>query len=138
MSIARICKHINCPRYRLPGSDFCDKHQDDQAELDRKREEKKQNYFNNRPRTECEFYRTSRWKNERKTFLEQNPYCCQCGNIATEIHHNCETSDYLTDKDLFFDKEYWVPLCHTCHTNISNRKAIRRPTSLNYSGDIGR
>ena len=135
MSIQRICKHQGCPRFRIEGSDFCDRHQADQEALDRRREERKLNFFRNLPKPDSEFYRTSRYRTERRQFLNNHPNCEICGDRATELHHNWETKDYLDNEEMFFDQSHWTALCHNCHTNISNRKAIRRSTSLNvYTG----
>lgn len=131
MGIQRICKHQGCVRFRLEGSDFCSKHQADQEELDRRREERKMEFYKNLPRTTSEFYHTSMWRQERKKFLEEHPYCESCGEKSTEIHHDWPDKTYLTDEYMFYDKSHWVPLCHDCHTKISNRRANRRSTSLN-------
>lgn len=137
MPLHRLCKHTNCPRFRLEGSDFCSVHQADQIEKDKRMEERKLNFFRNLPRSNSEFYGTSRYRKERKLFLDQHPYCIRCGATATELHHDWNTKDYLHNEDMFFDQSHWIPLCHDCHTFISNRKANKNSSSLNiYTGII--
>lgn len=124
--IRRLCCAPSCSRYRLDGSDFCERHQNLQQERDKRREEHTRKFFENRPRTTSKFYHSSRWNKERQNFLRENPYCQICGARTTEIHHDWTTKDYLDDEEMFFDTEHWVPLCHSCHTRISNQKANRR------------
>ena len=122
MSIRRLCCHIGCTRFRLEGSDFCERHQADQVERDRRRQEHSWKFFENRQRVDCDFYNTSRWRTERKRFLTIHQYCQMCGDEATEIHHDYQNKDYLTDEEMFFNEDRWIPLCHRCHTRISNSK----------------
>ena len=131
MGIKRLCLATGCCRYRLDNSLYCEKHQYLQEERDKKAEERKMNFYRNLPRSNSEFYGTSRYKKERKLFLDQHPYCIRCGATATELHHDWNTKDYLHNEDMFFDQSHWIPLCHDCHTLVSNRKAMNKSTSLN-------
>ena len=140
MSIARLCKHPNCPRFRLDGSDFCSVHQADQVELDRKMEERKRKYYETRKRVDTTFYNTTRWKQLRAKIISAHPYCSICGSKDNlQCHHTYSPEvPYLQSEQLFFNEDAIQVICRSCHTRISNRKAYYRPTSLNYSGDTGR
>lgn len=124
--IKRLCCAPGCSHFRLEGSDFCGKHSYLQEERDRRREEHSRQFFRSRQRIDGSLYNTSRWRTERRRFLTLHQYCQNCGDEATEIHHDYQTKDYLTDEELFFNEDRWIPLCHRCHTKISNQKANRR------------
>jgi predicted nucleic-acid-binding Zn-ribbon protein len=48
---------------------------------------------------------------EKEAFLEKYP-CIRCGSKdKIHIHHLL----YTGEKEDFFDKRFWVPLCERCH-----------------------
>lgn len=133
--IKRLCKATGCVRYRLDGSDYCDKHQSLQIEKDRRTQERLKEWYSRFPRMENTLHNTARWRKESKLFLQENPYCQICGAPSTEVHHNYNTKDYYYNEDLFFNKNSWIPLCHHCHSKLTNNKTYVKPTSLNvYTG----
>lgn len=127
MSIRRLCCFPGCPYERLPGKSFCEHHKAEQDKLDAKIQKRKEEYFNNRPKVECEFYQTQRWKKLRAEILESHPYCSICGGTdKLQVHHTWDTKEYLQNADMFFDADHLQVVCHECHYQISNNKALRR------------
>ena len=59
----------------------------------------------------------SRWAKARRLFLESNPLCVECarsGKVerATVVDH---IAPHKGDRDLFWDRGNWQPLCKRCH-----------------------
>jgi len=59
----------------------------------------------------------SKWRNARLRFLRENPLCVQCrkrGKLvpATVVDHKIP---HRGDRQLFWDKNNWQPLCKSCH-----------------------
>ncbi|MCP3927266.1 MAG: HNH endonuclease [Desulfobacterales bacterium] len=57
---------------------------------------------------------SARYKNERKQFLIENPYCCSegCTKLSNILDHRIP---HKGDYDLFWDKSNWDPKCKSCH-----------------------
>lgn len=60
---------------------------------------------------------TSKWRKTSKGFLARHPLCAQCesdGRIEA-----AQVTDHIRphrgDKDLFWDRSNWQPLCKKCH-----------------------
>ena len=136
MPVKRLCCCPGCPAERLPNSNYCERHQSYEEERREKIKKHLEEWHKKFERIDGSFFNTTRWRKERKRFLELNPYC-SCGELATEIHHDWATKDYLQNEDMFFDQSHWVSMCHSCHAKLSNRRASDRgrdhinPTSLN-------
>lgn len=54
----------------------------------------------------------SKWDVERRTFLQANPLCERCSAQATVVDH---IEPHRGDKQLFWSRSNWQPLCRTCH-----------------------
>ena len=117
MSIKKICSHPGCTRYAEDGSRFCERHHPEPKPFTGG------SWLSDYRKV---FYQSSRWKKERKEFLESNPHCEICGSKATDIHHQWpDNYDYWNSED-FFDRSHWVGLCSSCHDRISRQAMARR------------
>ena len=124
MSIQRLCKHYGCVRYRLPNSSFCEKHQADQAELDRKMEERKQKYFESFSQSRySDLFRTKRWRDLRAEHLRLHPVCESCGSSENlQVHHNFPRGFDYSSEELFFNPDVLETLCTSCHAKETVRR----------------
>lgn len=62
-------------------------------------------------------YTTSRWRRERRSFLNDYPFCAEhlkrgLKVIAVIVDHKVP---HRGDEKLFWDKTNWQPLCKRCH-----------------------
>ena len=129
MSVKKLCAKAGCPNFRVEGSSYCEKHDYIRVQYEEKRAE----YFANKPRDWSKYQRTgnynsSRWKKESKEFLKTHPYCEMCGDYATVVDH---IIPHRGDEELFWNKENWQPLCKSCHnkktaTEIKERKNLKK------------
>lgn len=60
----------------------------------------------------------NKWEVARSHYLQHNPLCEDCLKYgrytqATDVHHTLKAKDNPT---LFYDDQYWMPLCHSCHS----------------------
>ena len=58
------------------------------------------------------------WRRVSKAYLADHPWCVECRRrgrraLATEVDH---ITPHKGDPGLFWDKENWQPLCHSCHS----------------------
>jgi len=60
-------------------------------------------------------YNTKRWQMLRKKVLFEQPLC-ECGNIATDVHHIVDISKGGNP----WAKPNLKGLCHRCHSKITN------------------
>ena len=72
---------------------------------------------------------TSRYRRERRRFLDANPLCAGCAKLgftaaATELDH---IVPYHKRPDLFWDTDNWQGLCADCHQKKSDaeRRKLR-------------
>jgi 5-methylcytosine-specific restriction enzyme A len=96
----RPCKHPGCPL--LTHNRFCEFH----VKL----------HVDDRPNASRRGY-DSQWRKASKKFLKSNPLCKYCdkkGMVtpATVVDH---IIPHRGDKNLFWDKSNWQPLCKSCH-----------------------
>lgn len=101
----RPCKAPMCSQFSEVGSQYCSKHK---LLVNQERPNSYQRGYN------------SRWRKERKLFIERNPMCKICledGRVtmATVVDH---IKPHKGDQRLFWDQNNWQALCETCH----NRK----------------
>ena len=129
--IKRLCLAPNCPCTRLPNSGYCEKHQYLQKQLDERLEKKKQDYFNNRPKSKySELYNTNQWRLLRAQHLKNHPVCECCGTTENlQVHHDYPKNVDYSDPELFFNPNHLVTMCVSCHARETQRNI--QPTSVN-------
>lgn len=69
------------------------------------------------------------WRKERKSFLERNPLCVECGRLANVVDHRIP---HKGDESLFYNQSNWQPMCTSCH----NRKT-RLEDMGGWTGKLG-
>ena len=82
--------------------------------------ERKARFDKNRPNSSQRGY-TSAWEKARAAFLARHPYC-RCGALATVVDH---IKPHRGDRELFWDKSNWQPLCTPCHSGAKQREERR-------------
>ena len=100
----RPCSYQACSGYAT-NQGYCDKHQGKIKQRDRDRGTAHQRGYD------------ARWEKERTVFLESNPLCVDHKKrgyieVATVVDH---IVPHKGDKQLFWDKLNWQPLCKPCH-----------------------
>ena len=79
------------------------------------------------------YYELKEWKEQRKEFLGINTTWEICGAKATEIHHDFDYNYYYWNDIDFFNKNYWIPICKSCHSRITmDNKRLRKQDGLDY------
>jgi 5-methylcytosine-specific restriction protein A len=68
-------------------------------------------------------YNSARWHKERAEWLERNPECVVCGEVAIIVDHIIA---HRGDVDLFWDKDNWQSLCKRCHSRKTLYEERRR------------
>lgn len=109
----RPCLSSGCKDF-ASNKGYCDKHQSRVKQRDRDRGTAHQRGYD------------AEWKKHRDQFLLENPLCVDCrkkGYVmpATVVDH---IVPHKGDKDLFWDKTNWQPLCET-HHNIKTASEDR-------------
>lgn len=66
----------------------------------------------------------ARWERARAVFLRAHPLCRLCEQVgrttvATVVDH---IIPHRGDRDLFWDRKNWAPLCATCHNSAKQRQ----------------
>lgn len=123
MPIKKLCSHPSCLRIRLEGSLYCEKHQQDQIELNRK----KQEYLNRRRESQSnpdhvKYWQTSKWKQLSSRLLREHPYCeiCRRTDLRLNVHHNYPKHyNYFNDED-FYDESHLMVVCVKCHERLTH------------------
>lgn len=82
--------------------------------------ERKARFDKNRPNSSQRGY-TSAWEKARAAFLARHSYC-RCGALATVVDH---IKPHRGDRELFWDKSNWQPLCTPCHSGAKQREERR-------------
>ena len=108
-----VCRHPGCSRLTAAACGFCSDHE---SIVDNSQ---------NPPRQQSALWRGNsasrgydrRWRKARLVFLKANPLCAECRrqgrlNPATVVDH---IIPHRGDKELFWNKKNWQPLCVTCH-----------------------
>lgn len=118
----RLCLHAGCPRFRLEGHRYCEKHLSDETkDEERKRQwlEKKYQHREMDPK-KAKYYNSTKWKSFRARLLNERPICEMCGmDFSTEVHHIGR--DYWNDND-FYDESMVRCLCKKCHSKITSQR----------------
>ena len=108
------CMHPGCPELVEPGTKYCEKHKKlHPAEPLRERGANERGYG-------------YAWQKARKAFLAAHPLCEECKKHglyvkATDIDH---IKAHRGDKKLFWDKNNWGALCHSCHSKKTAREDL--------------
>lgn len=71
---------------------------------------KKIHHFSAKKLEELKVYRKLR-----DNYLNANPRCERCGELATDLHHKRSRQYYLTDVSIF------CSLCRSCHTWVHDK-----------------
>ncbi|WP_286929224.1 HNH endonuclease [Pseudomonas sp. UBA7721] len=61
-----------------------------------------------------------KWQKARERYLEENPLCAYCAKTgrttaASVVDH---VVPHRGDRDLFWNRDNWQPLCKTCHDTV--------------------
>ncbi len=100
------CNHPGCGKLIPPNDSHCDKHK----QLVSKQREQ--------PRESAHKRGYSRqWRKARLGFLAKHPLClyCQQDNLVEEATVVDHITPHRGDKDLFWTRTNWQPLCKRCH-----------------------
>jgi len=65
----------------------------------------------------------------RDVYLEENPACCSCGSIASEVHHICRGANRGRS---LLNTDTWLGLCGDCHRQM-DKLAIAAQVRLKES-----
>jgi 5-methylcytosine-specific restriction enzyme A len=66
---------------------------------------------------------TSEWERERAAWLEEHPWCAECGAPATEVHHSLP---HRGNPAIFWNRSKWVSLCRAHHSAATMREVNQR------------
>ena len=118
----KLCAAPGCEEVAAPGKARCPDHQDDQ---DRRRAARKA-AAQATPHAAAAraLYADPRWTAAARRFLERHPLCVDCGELgvvepATDVDH---VVPHKGDRQLFWDRSNWQPLCHRCHSRKTARE----------------
>ncbi|MNY21286.1 HNH endonuclease [compost metagenome] len=107
MALKKFCLKPGCKN--LTDSGYCETHASERKEelqqTDRQRGTATERGYN------------SQWRKARKGFLLKHPLCKHCRDRdrlteATVVDH---IIPHKGDKELFWDRQNWQPLCKKCH-----------------------
>lgn len=95
------CTYPGCGALVRDGTSRCSKHKHiERRQVDAKRGSSSERGYG------------SRWQTARAAFLKRHPDCARCPSPATVVDH---VVPHKGDKDLFWDRANWQPLCKRCH-----------------------
>ncbi|MEC0092871.1 HNH endonuclease signature motif containing protein [Paenibacillus macquariensis] len=97
------CKNMGCPNLTTDG--YCEAHAKDRHQYDRFRGTAAQRGYD------------GVWRKARVGFLRKHPLCVHClnGDRLTEATVVDHIKPHKGDKELFWDRNNWQPLCQKCH-----------------------
>ena len=75
-----------------------------------------------------DLYKTKEWNIFRFRFLHHNPKCYVCPMDSEHVDHMVPTR---SDRDGFFKKGNHVPLCHSCHSTVTQLFDLFDPPRTN-------
>ena len=80
-------------------------------------------------------YNTAYWIRGRIAFLSNKPLCSRCKKYnyitpATDVDH---IISHKGDTSLFYDKNNWQGLCHSCHSWKTQREGVAPWSDLDFS-----
>ena len=111
------CKFPRCPNLCEPGESYCAVHK----RLHRQRQDKKRGTAHQRGYS-------SRWREARRLFLQENPLCVEClkqgvATPATVVDH---IIPHRGDWELFWDRNNWQSLCKRHHDAKTARECFAK------------
>ena len=111
MALKKFCRHRNCKELVDISVDYCEAHIND-IQVARQQYNKQRPGWHN-------MYKTKRWGEARKRYLQRNPLCVECLKIgrvvsATVVDH---ITDHKGDYNLFWDESNFQSLCVKCHNS---------------------
>lgn len=114
----KICRKAGCSRTCEQGKTYCIQHSELENKIFTKRG--KSSEYNN-------WYRTSRWRQLRASFLRSYPTCFICGNKATIADHIIPHKGNI---NLFYDANNLQPMCWSCHSRktFAENKNFNKPS----------
>lgn len=106
---SRLCGHVGCGNYALPGKSRCAEHMDEAGK---------------RVSDNADLYKSAAWSRLRGRQLRAQPLCAECRKqgkmtIATEVDH---IIPHKGDKTLFFDANNLQSMCKSCHSQKTARE----------------
>ena len=77
-----------------------------------------------------QFYKSTRWKKARASYLASISYICErCGRLATMVHHKTYiTEDNIDDPDITLSFDNFEGLCDTCHQHEHHKTSASNST----------
>lgn len=105
----KLCRHPGCGRV-AEANGYCKAHQS----------HAKQGYVRDKS---IQGMYTHKWSVASKAWLAEHPWCEDClkndtYTPATEVHHK---KKHRGNAALFWDKNNWMGLCHSCHSVRTGR-----------------
>jgi len=107
------CRHPACGALVKTGAGYCATHRKtEQKRIDKARGSSTERGYD------------SKWRTARAGFLRKHPLCAACERInrtaaASVVDH---ITPHKGDKDLFWDRANWQPLCKPCHDRKTARE----------------
>ncbi|WP_420344081.1 HNH endonuclease signature motif containing protein [Paenirhodobacter sp.] len=83
--------------------------------------ERKARFDQTRPNSSQRGY-TGAWDKAKAAFLKRHPRCAICGGRAVLVDHK---APHKGNRELFWDKNNWQPLCTPCHSGAKQRQERR-------------
>ncbi|MGG6311577.1 HNH endonuclease signature motif containing protein [Paenibacillus macerans] len=110
MALKKFCRFPGCKT--ITDGPYCSVHANAKADADRQRGTSAQRGYDHN------------WRAERADFLAKNPVCKTCldaGKLsaATVVDH---IVPHKGNKELFWDRSNWQPLCASCHSEKTARE----------------
>jgi 5-methylcytosine-specific restriction protein A len=135
MVIRKVCCRPGCDDLAVEGGAHCPMHEERRKEKLAERRAKAK--LGEAAQTGIQLYATPAWKAGRRVFLTRNPLCVDCGELglvvaATEVDH---IEPHRGDRDLFFDRTNWQPLCKPCHSRKTAREVLANSRGLGQKSD---
>ena len=105
------CSHPGCPELVPSGTKYCEKHKFQHPEENRSASSRGYG---------------KKWQAARKQYLAAHPLCVECmkkGRYtkATDVDH---IIPHRGDPKLFWDRDNWQALCHSCHSRKTGREDL--------------
>ncbi len=84
--------------------------------------ERKARFDKTRPSSSARGY-TGAWEKARVAYLAKHRFCLRCGDPATVVDH---IRPHRGDREIFWDRDNWQPLCGPCHNSTKQREERRK------------